>query len=74
MAFALTPGNIAEISMAIHMLERVAPPRRLVAARAYDAEKMHSWRKIRRIATRYNRMAKDFFAAVCLAATVSYRT
>ena len=30
-AFALTPGNVADISMAVRLLSAVAPPRRLIA-------------------------------------------
>jgi transposase len=48
-AFALTPGNIADISMAIPLLKDVATPRRLLADKAYDADKLRDWLKQRRI-------------------------
>jgi hypothetical protein len=36
-AFALAPGNVADIGMAVPLLGTVAPPERLIAGRAYDA-------------------------------------
>jgi hypothetical protein len=36
-AFALTPGNVADISMAVPLISAIAPPRRLIADKAYDA-------------------------------------
>lgn len=37
-AVALTPGNIADISMAMPLLEALAPAKRLLADKAYDAD------------------------------------
>ncbi len=37
-AFVLTPGNVADITVAAHLLEGIAPPRRLLADKAYDAD------------------------------------
>lgn len=37
-AFVLTPGNVADISVAAQLLEGIAPPRRLLADKAYDAD------------------------------------
>jgi transposase len=105
-AFALAPGNIADISMAIPMLEGIASPRRLIAHKAYDADKLRNWLKARcikavipsnatrnrpypldrvayrrrnvierifgklmnwrRIATRYDRLARNYLAALAL--------
>ena len=49
-AFALTPeGNIANISMAIPILEGIARRKRLIADKAYDADKLRAWLKARRI-------------------------
>ena len=48
-AFALTPGNIADITMAIPLLEAVAPPKRLLADKAYDADRLPIWLKRTRI-------------------------
>jgi transposase len=48
-AFALTPGNIADISMAVPILSAVAPPKRLIADKAYDAERFRNWLKQHRI-------------------------
>lgn len=42
-AFALTPGNIADISMAIPLLSAVAGPKRLIADKAYDADSLRRW-------------------------------
>ena len=48
-AFALTPGNVADISMAVPLLSIVSPPRRLIADKAYDAESLRQWLKGHRI-------------------------
>jgi transposase len=48
-AFALTPGNVADISMAMPLLAAVARPNRLIADKAYDADSLRNWLKIRRI-------------------------
>jgi transposase len=42
-AFALTPGNVADISMAIPLLETASPTRRLLADKAYDADSLRQW-------------------------------
>ena len=42
-ALALTPGNIADITMAIPLLQTVSPPKRLIADKAYDADSLRSW-------------------------------
>jgi transposase len=47
-AFALTPGNVADISIAIPILEGIARPKRLIADKAYDADKLRAWLKARR--------------------------
>jgi transposase len=109
-AFVLTPGNIADISMAIPLLEGMAPPKRLLADKAYDADKLRGWLKKRRIkavipstasrakpypldrtayrrrnvierlfghlknwrriATRYDRLAQNYLAAIALVSIV----
>ena len=48
-AFALTPGNVADIIMAIPLLGAVAKPTRLLADKAYDADSLRRWLKQRRI-------------------------
>lgn len=48
-AVALTPGNIADISMAMPLLEAIAPAKRLLADKAYDAERLRNWLGVRRI-------------------------
>jgi transposase len=110
-AFALTPGNIADISMAIPLLGIAAPARRLIADKAYDADTLRRWltergikpvipssaarrtpyplnkriyrrrnvierlfcrlKNWRRIATRYDRQASNYLAALALVATVA---
>lgn len=42
-AVALTPGNIADISMAQPMLDVISPTRRLIADKAYDADRLRLW-------------------------------
>ncbi len=34
-AFSLTPGNVADITMAVLLLSAVEPPKRLIADKAY---------------------------------------
>jgi transposase len=48
-AFALRPGNIADITLAIPLLGAVDKPKRLLADKAYDADSFHDWlrRKIK---------------------------
>ena len=107
-AFALTPGNVADISMALPLLTAVAPPKRLIADKAYDVESLRRWLKERRakavipstasrtvpypldraayrrrnlierlfgrlknwrrLATRYDRLARNYVAALALVA------
>jgi transposase len=111
-AFTLTPGNIADISVARDLLETLAPPKRLLADKAYDADSLRNWLKTRRvqavipstatrrtpypldktaykrrnliermfcrlkdwrrIATRYDRTARNFLSALALAATLTF--
>ena len=42
-AFLLTPGNIADISAAPHVLAKIPAPRRLIADKAYDAKSLRDW-------------------------------
>ena len=107
-AVALSPGSIVDISMAQPMLEAMAPNRRLIADKAYDAYQLRYWfvergieavipgrarRKVayplnraayrhrniikrvfgklrnwKRIATRYDRLAVNYLAAIALVA------
>ena len=48
-AVALTPGNVADISMAIPLLSAVAHPKRPIADKAYDVDSLRRWLKARRI-------------------------
>jgi transposase len=48
-AFALTPGNVADITLAIPLLAAVHKPKRLLADKAYDADSLRSWLKRRKI-------------------------
>ncbi|MCQ8242175.1 IS5 family transposase [Rhizosaccharibacter radicis] len=110
-AFSLTPGNVADISMAVPLLEAVTAPRRLIADKAYDVESLRRWlaeRRVhavipstatrtvpypldhrayrrrncierlfcrlknwRRLATRYDRLARNYLTALALVATAS---
>jgi transposase len=113
-AFALTPGHIADITIAPGLLDTVALPRRLLADKAYDAEVFRCWLKernveavipstanrkkpfpydrqayrrrnsiermfcrlkdFRRIATHYDRLARNFLSTVALVATLCFWT
>jgi transposase len=106
------PGNIADISVAKDLLDTLAPPKRLLADKAYDADHLRNWLKARRvravipsnatrrtpypldkvaykrrnliermfcrlkdwrrIATCYDRTARNFLSALALAATLSF--
>lgn len=48
-AFTLTPGNVADISMALPLLQAVVPPKRLIADKAYDAQSLRDWLKSRKV-------------------------
>src|SRR5271155_2949051 len=48
-AFALTPGNVADISVAVPLLSAVTSPKHLIADKAYDADSLRYWLKFRRI-------------------------
>jgi transposase len=48
-ALALTPGNVADISMALPLLQAVLSPKRLIADKAYDAQSLRDWLKSKRI-------------------------
>ncbi len=63
-ALALTPGNVADIRMALPLLRAIVPPKRLIE-RLFGHLK--TWR---RVATRYDRLACNSLAAVALAACV----
>ena len=107
----MTPGNIADITMAFPMLEAFAPAKRLIADKAYDADRLRAWlhdkgieavipgraaravvyplnrtayrrrnivermfgrlKNWKRIATRYDRLAVNYLAAIILVATVT---
>ena len=102
---------MADITMAVPMLEALAPARRLIADKAYDADRLRDWLQDRgieavipgraaravvyplnrvayrrrnviermfgrlknwkRIATRYDRLAVNYLAAIVLVATVT---
>ena len=48
-AFALTPGNVADISMAVPLLSALTSPKHVIADKAYDADSLRNWLKTRRI-------------------------
>jgi transposase len=48
-AVILTPGNVADVIMAEPLLEALAPKPRLIADKAYDADRLRKWLKQRRI-------------------------
>jgi transposase len=49
LALALTPGNVADITIALPLLQPVARSRRLIADKAYDAESLRRWLQDKRI-------------------------
>jgi transposase len=111
LAVTVTPGNVADITMAVPILEALAPTRRLIADKAYDADRLRTWleekgieavipgraaravayplnravyrrrnviermfghlKNWKRIATRYDRLAVNYLAAIVLVATVT---
>jgi transposase len=111
-AFTLTPGNIADISVAKDLLDTVPAPKRLLADKAYDADSLRNWLKARRVqavipsnatrrtpypldrsaykrrnliermfcrlkdwrrlATRYDRTARNFLSTLALAAIITF--
>jgi transposase len=48
-AFSLTPGNIADITMAGPLLDLVRPAKRRLAYKAYDADSLRDWLQQNRI-------------------------
>jgi len=48
-AFGLTPGNVADVTMAVPLLSSVEQPKRLIADKAYDVDSLREWLKARRI-------------------------
>jgi transposase len=112
LAFVLTPGNVADISVAACLLDGIAPSHRVLADKAYDTDhlrkplgaqgtevvipsnrtrrkpyplnrsvyrrrnviermlgRMKDWR---RIATRYDRLARNFLCAIALVSTACF--
>jgi transposase len=48
-AFALTPGNVADITMATPLLGAVVKLKRRLADKAYDADSLRKWLKQRKV-------------------------
>jgi transposase len=48
-AIALTPGNVADITIAAPLLGAVARPKRRLADKAYDADSLRKWLKQRKV-------------------------
>src|SRR5271169_2796700 len=68
-AFALTPGKVADIVMAVPLLSAVEKPQRLLADKAYDADSLGRWLKQRKIraaipSTATSRLLKNVFRDV----------
>jgi transposase len=108
----LTPGNVADITVAPECVERIAGLKKLLGDKAYDSNSFRNSLKkrgivpvvpgranrkkrirydktaykgrnviercycrlkdFRRIATRYDKLARNYFSAVCLVAAVAY--
>lgn len=108
----LTPGNVADVSMAGDLLDATGPVRRLLADKGYDANSLRKrlkaqgtkavipgrsnrkkpirhdqvgyrdrWRieaafcrlkDFRRVATRYDKLARNFLSAVALATLIAF--
>ena len=111
MALLLTPGSVADITVAPRLLGAVVPSQRVIADKAYDADSLRRWlaargteavipssaarrtpypldrsayarrnhverligrlKNWRRIATRYDRLARNYLAALALVAAVT---
>ena len=65
MALSLTPGQAADISQAVPLLDQVEPEA-LLADKGYDADALIETLDERAIATRYDKLANTFLAAVAL--------
>jgi transposase len=48
-AFVLTSGNVADITMALPLLRAAVPPKRLIADNAYDAQSLRDWLRSHRV-------------------------
>jgi transposase len=48
-AFCLTPGTIADITMAPLLLDAIPAPRHVLADKAYDAASLRAWLKARHV-------------------------
>jgi transposase len=60
-AILLTGGEVHDCPVAERLIRRVKPSKRMLGDKAYDSA-------FRRIATRYDRLARNYLASVCLAA------
>jgi hypothetical protein len=67
LSFTLTGGQVADCRAGAELLARLPPCQINVIERMFCRLK-----DFRRVATRYDRNAANFLAAVCIAATVSY--
>ena len=76
LAFMLTGGQVADCTAGALLLEQLPDCDILHADKGYDANAIERvFRRIkdfRRIATRYDRNAANFLAAVCIAAAICY--
>jgi transposase-like protein len=84
-AFALTPGNVADISMAVPLLSAVTSPKHLIADKAYDADRggptswdsrlrWIRWCRGRSIMRTRRRFSAEFKAKVALEAIQGHLT
>jgi transposase len=83
-AFLLTGGNVADCKAGEVLIDRMPATSLLNADKGYDSDAIRRQvrqrgafanippKDFRRIATRYDRLATNFLAAVCIAAPVSY--
>jgi len=48
-AFASPSGKVADVTMALPLLQTVVPPKRLIAVNAYDTQSLRDWLKSHRV-------------------------
>ena len=71
----LTGGNAADSPVAPHLLAGLQGAKYLLADKGYDANSLRRHLRqsqIRRVATRYDKLARNFLSAVALATLVAF--
>ena len=72
MAFRLTGGNATDAPQAAWLLATLPENVIVLADKAYDADAIRRLKDFRRIATRYDKRADTFMAALHINAIIAY--